>query len=193
MKKLILMTAIGLAALSFQACNNQQANNNDAKDSLDSLNEQPMVQTVEDDSEFLTKAASGGMTEVELGKIAQEKSQNAKVKEFGAMMVKDHSMANDELKQLAMSKNVSLPEAPLAKHQEGIDKLKEKSGADFDKDYVDMMVSDHKETIDLFKDAAENAKDADVKAFAGKTLPTLESHLQHIQQIQDSMNKNLEH
>lgn len=187
MKKLILMTAIGLGALSFQACNNQQANNNDAKDSVDSLNEQPMVQTTDDGSDFLTEAASGGMMEVELGKLAQEKSTNAKVKDFGAMMVKDHSKANDELKQLAMSKNVFLPDAPLQKHQDKIDKLREKSGADFDKDYVDMMVSDHKEDVDAFQDAADNLEDADVKAFATKTLPVLKAHLQSIQQIQDSM------
>lgn len=187
MKKLILMTAIGLGALSFQACNNQQGNN-DATDSLDSLNDQAMVQTTDDGSDFLTEAASGGMMEVELGKLAQEKAQNARVKDFGAMMVKDHSAANDELKQLAMSKNVSLPDAPLSQHQDKIDKLKEKSGADFDKEYIDMMVSDHKEDIDEFEDAAENNDtDADVKAFANKTLPTLKSHLQTVEQIQESM------
>lgn len=186
MKKLILMGAIGLGALSFQACNNQQANN-DTQDSLDSLNEQPMVQTTDDGAEFLTEAASGGMMEVELGKLAQEKSQNARVKDFGAMMVKDHSAAGDELKQLAMSKNVSLPEAPLPKHQDKINELKEKSGADFDKAYVDMMVSEHKEDVDEFQDATDNDKDADVKAFASKTLPVLQGHLQSIQQIQDSL------
>lgn len=186
MKKLILMTAIGLGVLSFQACNNQQANN-DTKDSLDSLNEQPMVQTTDDGSEFLTEAASGGMTEVELGKLAQEKSQNQKVKDFGAMMVQDHSAANDELKQLAMSKNVSLPDAPLPKHQDEIDNLKEKSGADFDKAYMDLMVSDHKDDIDEFQDAADNSEDADIKAFAAKTLPVLQGHLQAAEPIKDSL------
>ncbi|HET8829400.1 MAG TPA: DUF4142 domain-containing protein, partial [Pelobium sp.] len=98
MRKLILMTALGLGVLSFQACTNQQANN-DSKDSLDSLNEQPMVQTTDDGSEFLTEAASGGMMQVELGKLALEKSQNAKVREFATMMVEQHTNANDELKQ----------------------------------------------------------------------------------------------
>ena len=186
MKKLILMTAIGLGALSFQACNNQHANN-DAKDSLDSLNEQPMVETTDDGSDFFTDAASGGMMEVELGKLAQEKSQNTKVKDFGAMMVKDHSKANDELKQLAMSKNVSLPDAPLPKHQDEIDKLKEKSGTDFDKAYMDMMVSDHKKDIDMFQDAVDHNDDADVKAFASKTLPVLQGHLQAAEPINDSL------
>ncbi len=186
MKKLILMTAMGLGALSFQACNNQQANN-DTKDSLDSLNEQAMVQTTDDGSEFLTEAASAGIMEVELGKLAQEKSQNAKVKEFGAMMVDHHGKANDELKQLAMSKNVSLPEVPLPKHQDKINELKEKSEADFDKAYVDMMVSDHKDDINDFEDVTDNDEDPDVKAFAVKTLPVLRSHLQSIQQIHDSM------
>ncbi len=186
MKKLILMGAIGLGALSFQACNNQNAGN-DATDSLDSLNEQPMVQTTDDGAEFLTEAASGGMMEVELGKLAQERSQNLQVKEFATMMVKDHSAANDELKQLAMSKNVSLPEAPLPEQQEMINKLKEKTGAEFDKEYVDMMVSDHKEDVDAFQDATDGTEDADVKAFAAKTLPVLQGHLQTIQKIQDSM------
>lgn len=187
MRKLILMTALGLGVLSFQACTNQQANN-DSKDSLDSLNEQPMVQTTDDGSEFLTEAASGGMMQVELGKLALEKSQNAKVREFATMMVEQHTNANDELKQLAMSKNVSLPEVPLSEHQDEINKLKEKSAADFDKAYVDMMVSDHKEDIDEFQDVAENNDaDADIKTFANKILPTLKSHLQTIEQIKDSM------
>ncbi len=186
MKKLILMAAVGLGALSFQSCTNQQAGN-DAKDSLDSLNEQPMVQTTEDGADFLTEAASGGMMEVELGKLAQQNSQNVSVKDFGAMMVKDHSTANDELKQLAMKNNVSLPDAPLPKQQKMIDDLKAKSGTDFDKAYVDMMVSDHKDDIDAFQDAADNDKDASVKAFASKTLPVLQGHLEAIKKIQDAM------
>ncbi|HET8828789.1 MAG TPA: DUF4142 domain-containing protein, partial [Pelobium sp.] len=72
--------------------------------------------------------------------------------------------------------------------QDEINKLKEKSAADFDKAYVDMMVSDHKEDIDEFQDVAENNDaDADIKTFANKILPTLKSHLQTIEQIKDSM------
>ncbi|RKD18693.1 hypothetical protein BCY91_15285 [Pelobium manganitolerans] len=186
MKKLILMTAIGLGALSFQACTNQQANS-DAKDSLDSLNEQPMVETTDDGSEFLTEAASGGMMEVELGKLAQEKSANQQVKDFGNMMVTEHSKANDELKQLAMSKNVSLPDAPLPKHQDEIDKLKEKSGVDFDKAYIDLMVSDHKNDIDDFQDIVDNGKDQGITTFATKTLPVLKKHLEAAQSIKDQL------
>lgn len=141
------------------------------------------------DRSFVMEAASGGMMEVELGKIAEKNAASAKVKEFGRMMVADHSKANTELKGVASSKNVMISPAPMEKHQKHIDELKAKKGADFDKAYVDMMVDDHKEDISKFEDEANKGNDADVKAFAAKTLPVLNKHLEHIKGLQDGMKK----
>lgn len=141
------------------------------------------------DRDFAMDAGSGGMMEVELGKLAQTNAASAQVKEFGQMMVTDHSKANEELKALAATKNITLPSAPMEKQQSHIDDLKSKKGADFDKAYVDMMVDDHKEDISKFQDEANKGNDADIKAFAAKTLPVLNTHLEHIQKIQDAMKK----
>lgn len=136
-----------------------------------------------DSKDFVMKAASGGMMEVELGKVAQQKAQDPRVKNFGQMMVDDHSKANDELKGIASSKNIMIPDKMMDDHQKHVDEMSKKSGKDFDKAYMDMMLNDHKEDIGDFKKASENSKDADIKGFAGKTLPVLQKHLDSAQAI----------
>jgi putative membrane protein len=130
------------------------------------------------DHDFLVTAAEDGMAEVELGKLAQQKGSSEQVKNFGGQMVTDHGKAGDELKTLAGTKGVTLPTSP-GKHQKDIDKLAKKSGADFDRDYARHMVDAHKKAVSLFQKTAKSGNDADVKAFAGKTLPTLQQHLEH--------------
>lgn len=141
------------------------------------------------DQGFIMYAASGGLMEVELGKTTSANAASAKVKQFGQMMVTDHTKANTELKAVAAKKNVTVPPAPAQEQQDHINDLKTKKGAEFDKAYVDMMVDDHKEDISKFEDEAKNGKDADVKAFAAKTLPVLRKHMAAIQAIQDGMKK----
>jgi len=129
--------------------------------------------------------------EVQLGDAAQQLAAGSRVKEFGNMMVRDHSKANDELKTLAVSKNITLPDSVGEEHKKHIDDLKKKKGVDFDKAYINMMVDDHKEDIDMFEKAANNLKDADLKAFAARTLPTLRAHLDSAQTIQETMKKQM--
>jgi putative membrane protein len=135
------------------------------------------------DSTFYKHAAEGGIAEVELGNLAQQKSHNQSVKDFGAMMVKDHSAANDKLKSVAASKNVTLPTSPSATQMATKAKLKVLSGETFDKSYIKGMIKDHQETIDLFKKEASSGQDPDAKAFAVATLPTLQVHLKTIQSV----------
>ena len=134
---------------------------------------------------FWSKAAQGGTAEVELARLALQKSQNAEVKKFAQMMMTDHTKANDELKALAAKKSVTLP-SDLGKHQSTLDDLNGKTGADFDKAYVAAMVEDHEADVDFFEDNTANS-DADIKAFTTKTLPTLKSHLEMIKGIQSKM------
>jgi putative membrane protein len=131
-----------------------------------------------DDQEFVTKAAEGGLAEVELGQTAADKASAADVKTFGQRMVTDHSKANDELKAAASKAGANVPTEPSASQKKMAAELKQKSGADFDRAYSKAMVKDHKEDVALFKKEAASGKNADIKAFAQKTLPTLESHLQ---------------
>jgi putative membrane protein len=129
------------------------------------------------DRKFMEKAAQGGMAEVELGKLAEDKASNDQVKQFGKRMVDDHSKANDQLKSLAQSKGVTLPTEMDKSAQKERDKLAKLSGADFDREYMKHMVSDHNKDVKEFKSESKSAKDADVKSFAASTLPTLEQHL----------------
>ena len=171
--------------------------NNEAKDSVeqaDSANKANMedtarngVVTDEATTDFLVKAADGGMAEVELGGLGQQKATNAKVKDFAAMMVHDHTMANDQVKTLASQRNVTLPATVSDENMKKKDDLSKKSGKDFDKAYMDAMVSDHEKTIDLFKSGAEKSNDADVKTFANNTLPKLQQHLDAAKEIQKTL------
>ena len=196
MKKLstyALITALSI----LQACNNSA--NKDSVDKANDANEKKdttamttdakkdtMATPVNDDvAKFAVKVANAGMTEVELGKMAQEKGSKS-VKEYGAMMVKDHTKAGNELKSLATEKNITLPSAVSDEMRKHIDDLSKKSGKDFDKDYINMMVSDHKDVIDGFEDMAKNSKDAAFKNFAVKTLPTLYKHLGAAKAIEKS-------
>ncbi len=187
---------IALCSVLF-ACND--ASDNDAVDTADSANEAKLdnaedrgaagatTAVDEDAAEFFVKAADGGMAEVAAGKMAQEKATNPKVKEFGAMMVTDHTGANSGLKDLASRRNVTLPDTVSNDHKEAAAKLAKKSGKEFDKDYMDMQVKDHEKTIKLFEDGSRDVKDAELKAFIDQTLPKLRSHLDAAKAIQKSL------
>jgi len=129
------------------------------------------------DSEFAMKAAQGGLAEVSEGQLAANKGSDPKVKEFGQKMVTDHGKANDELKAAAQKSGVTLPTEASKKEQDDANKLGQKSGKDFDEAYAKMMVKDHEEDVALFKKEADSGSDPNLKAFAQKTLPTLEQHL----------------
>lgn len=133
------------------------------------------------DRKFLTQAAQGGQAEVELGQLAAQRASDEAVKQFGQRMVQDHSKANDELKSLAEDKGVQLPTGLSAKDQALKDKLSKLSGRQFDVQYMQAMVKDHQHDVAEFKKESQSAKDQDVKTFAGKTLPTLEDHLNQAQ------------
>jgi putative membrane protein len=135
------------------------------------------------DATFYKKAAEGGMAEVELGKLAQDKSPTTSVKEFGAMMVADHSAANDKLKVIAAEKNIKLPTSPSVEQMASKTKLEVLSGKSFDKSYIKGMVEDHQEDIKEFQTEASSGRDADAKAYASATLPTLKAHLKKIRAI----------
>ena len=135
------------------------------------------------DKMFMTKAAEGGMAEVKLGELAQQNGQSQAVKDFGKRMVDDHSKANDQLKEVASKKGVTLPTSPSSHDQAEYNRLSKLQGDSFDKAYSKMMVSDHKKDIGEFKREAGSGSDPDVKSFASQTLPTLQEHLQMAEQM----------
>ena len=183
MKKLLLASMF-VGAIAFTAC---EQKNDGPKDVAEEQNENKLPDNMEDDAEFAVDAAEGGMLEVKLGELAQTNASAPAVKEFGQMMVTDHSAAGEKLKAVATSNNITLPAALSQDKQKMYDDLAAKKGADFDKAYVDMMVDDHSTTIDKFQKEANDGKNADLKAFAANTIPVLQGHKQKIDAIKESM------
>jgi putative membrane protein len=136
---------------------------------------------VKPDQNFVMKAAEGGMAEVELGKLAAEKASSSDVKNFGQKMADDHGKANDELKQLAEKKNITLPTAISAKDKATYNRLSKLSGAAFDRAYMQDMLKDHQTDISEFQYEARSGADSEFRGFASKTLPTLQEHLKMAQ------------
>jgi putative membrane protein len=135
------------------------------------------------DSMFVMEAAAGGMMEVEAGNIAQQNAMSQRVKDFGAMMVRDHSKANDELKSFASGRGLTIPSALPADMQKHLDAMKKMTGKTFDQHYVSMMTDDHNKDINKFKKESTSGTDADLKNWAAKTLPTLQVHKDSIDAI----------
>lgn len=137
----------------------------------------PSAPIGKDVADFTTKAATGGMMEVQLARIAQTKAMDPRVKAFASMMLQDHTSANDELNRLAAAKHINLPATLTADDEKKISDLNKKTGKDFDKAYMNMMVDDHKKDVSEFEKAGKGLTDPDLKNFAMKTLPTLQKHL----------------
>ncbi len=142
------------------------------------------------DKTFIKKAAEGGLAEVELGQLAAQKASSPEVKQFGQRMVDDHSKANDQLKQVASQKGVTVPDKLTAKDAATKAKLEKLSGEAFDRAYMKDMVSDHTKDVSEFQDASQTARDPDVKDFVSKTLPTLQEHLNQAQSIAPKVAKS---
>ncbi|HLX93228.1 MAG TPA: DUF4142 domain-containing protein [Puia sp.] len=132
----------------------------------------------EKDSKFATDAAAIGMMEIELGKVAEQNATRKDVKDFGAMMVKDHSSAANDLTKIAEVKHIVLPTTLSADDQKKVDDMKAKTGTNFDKDYISMMISGHKKAADEFDSEIKQGSDGDLRAFATKTLDVIKTHIQ---------------
>ncbi|OYD93084.1 hypothetical protein CDG76_20515 [Nostoc sp. 'Peltigera membranacea cyanobiont' 210A] len=135
------------------------------------------------DRQFMTEAAQGGLAEVELGKLASQRGASDAVKQYGQRMVQDHTLVNDQLKQLATQKGVTLPTSLNSKNKQVQQSLSKLSGAKFDRQYLNHMLQDHEKDVSLFQTEAEQGQDPDVKAFAAQTLPILQEHHQQVRSL----------
>jgi putative membrane protein len=182
-QSLLILIVLGLMSLG---CNTNKAATSDKESST---NQPPAgaasssSSSANADQDFIANAAKGNRAEVTLGKMVASKTKDPSVRQFAQQMVKDHSAALNELTQLAQSKNITLPEGLPDDATALQSKLSSDTGKSFDKDYLDAMVDDHKKDVSEFQDAAQNAKDPDVKQWAAKTLPTLQAHLDKVQQL----------
>lgn len=205
MKKKIISFSLILSGVFLFACNDNKNSSSTTSTDTTTTSSTNMGTTTTDtaatrstmsannlsdkDKSFMNEAASGGMMEVELGRVAAQNASSERVKNFGNMMVQDHTNANNELKALASGKNVMLSDSMMSKHRMHVDMMKKKTGKDFDKAYMSMMVTDHNEDISKFQATANNAQDADLKAFANKTLPVLRTHLDSAKAVNSGIRK----
>ncbi len=211
MKKISMMILLSLAVLGLAGCpgsapnttvnttnsrtntvvsNGNMVNSNQAvvvNSNMTGSNSNMANSTNSATSNFMNEAARGGIAEIELSKTALNRVQNKEVKDFAQKMVIDHTKASYELGKLAEKKNVALPTEMDAEHKSIKDAMLHLTGAEYDKKYVDTMVADHEKTVNLFKTQAESGTDAEAKAFAARTLPTLQMHLDMIKKIQGKM------
>jgi putative membrane protein len=141
------------------------------------------------DQKFAVDVANAGMTEIQAAKLAQQQGTDAEVKKYAAMMIKDHTAAADTLKAIAAKKNLTLPADLNSDSQQAIADLQKKTGKDFDKAYIKMMVADHKKVISAFEDESKNGSDADIRSFADNTLHTLHHHLDEAQKCEKMESK----
>ncbi len=198
MKKIILAFSFALGMYAISSCNsgmNADDTMDSTKDVNDSManisNDSTTMSTMtvnKDDADFAVEAMNGGMTEIAASQLADKNASSQKVKDFAAMIINDHTAANNKIKSFAENKNIALPPALSDKSQTAVNDLAKKSGSDFDKAYINMMIDDHNNAISLFRKEADNGMDSDLKNFAVQTLPTLQQHLEKAKSIKDMMN-----
>ncbi|MBP2299829.1 DUF4142 domain-containing protein [Azospirillum picis] len=135
------------------------------------------------DMTFAEKAAVSDMFEVQAGKLAQDNAKEQRVKQFGGQMVSDHTKTSDAMKAMAQQKSMTLPTKLDSEHQQKLDHLRSLKGDQFDSAYLQGQIDAHRTAVALFREQSQNGKDADLKRFASETLPTLEQHLRHVQEL----------
>lgn len=200
MKFVRLFIALLLGAMLMIGCSKQRGNetaaSNDSNTNTNANANTPNTAepanaptTAKNPNDFMQDAAKGGIAEVQMGQLAM-KNGGPDVKKFGQMLVTDHKKANIELAAIAKKKGVVI-EAKDVKNKDASEdeqdmaKLK---GADFDKEFIEHAVKDHEKDVDEFQKQADKSDDPDIKAFAAKTLPTLQKHLDQAKSIQAKLN-----
>lgn len=185
-----LMIIYSIVLLS--ACN---SNGQNSKETVDSLHD--VTQTMSENStrsgdatDFMKQAATVNLMEIQAGQLARQKSSSQRVEDFASMLVNDHTQANGDLKALANSKNMALPDSLNPDHQDKLNNLKKKNPTEFNQAFIDMMVKGHKKAVDLYEDAANQVEDQDVLDYVNKTLPVIKMHLDSAQAIQGDLRGN---
>lgn len=198
MKKRFFPFAIAAFSLLTWSCNDNSStttaedstsNLNASPDSMNNTNATANMNTTpfnSEDSAFVMEAATGGMMEVELGNLAQQNAASQRVKDFGSMMVADHGKANNELKSM-INGRVMIPDSLPAKMKKEMDQLRKLNGKAFDRSYMSLMTEDHKKDIDKFQKQSQSGTDAQLKSWAGATLPVLQKHYDSVQAIRKGL------
>jgi putative membrane protein len=177
-----------LAFIFFVAMSCGKKAETDSKEVAEEANEEKFDERDnEKTADFVVNAADAGMREVQLGQLAVSNAASPQVKQFAQTMVDDHAKVNEELKAAATTKNITVPAALSEKSQKVYNDLAEKTGVEFDKEYIDQMVKDHKDAVDLFKKQADDGKDPELAKWAAEKLPALQHHLEMAESAQETL------
>lgn len=167
-KTLVLALAIAAAPIAFGAANDLSPK----------------------DQAFATKIANANLAELEQSKIAQERTQNSKIKSYASMMLSDHGAAGQKFDKLAQTNGWNLPKSLDPEHQAKLDQLAQLQGRDFDRQYVMNMKEGHDAAMALFRDTAKTADSSELRGFATDVLPTIEQHRKQSGELPPSINRN---
>jgi putative membrane protein len=177
-KQKMMMAALAVIGFFTMLCGTASAQNSNSSTTMSGNSNSQAMALSSTDRKFMMQAAAGGISEVEMARLALEKAASQDVKKYAQQMIDDHTKANEELMQIASQKGVTLPTTPDAKHMALMERLRGMSGAAFDRLYIrEAGVKDHATMEKLFMKESSGGKDADARAFAAKTLPTVQMHL----------------
>jgi len=189
-KKIMKLKSLSVALLCaglFASCNNESsetttvdnAMTNDTGGTANISNNSTAGTVALDtvDQNFAMKAASGSLAEIEMANMAMQHGRNERVKNYASMMLRDHGQATEQLKSITSGRNVNLPAQPLPEHMKHMEMLRGKTGAEFDRTYMQHMVMAHEHDINEFQRASTNLKDSSLRGFATRNLPILKMHL----------------
>ena len=168
-----------IAGLGLTACNRSRTVEAAGED------RQPIGTPAEQD--FMMKAAQANMSEIDIARFAMQKSQNSDVRDYANMIQSDHTSGLEDLTDLMKDRGVSLPSTLNPETKMDIEKMTGLSGADFDREFANMMVADHQKVIEMFRDQLNIAEDPDVIKYAEDMLPKLEMHLEKGQKLQSKL------
>ena len=193
-KHSMLLFAVAAGIAFTQSCSNDHPKNDetktaeDPKKTAEEHNDAKFTtNNSEKDAQFLVDAAEVNLAEANLGKLAATQGMTKDIRELGEMMNRDHQKAYDDLSALAKKKSITIPTAPSDDAQKKYNNLSEKRGSDFDKDFVNDMVSGHKDAIDKFEHASKESTDPDIQTWANNMLPSLRMHLDHSMNAQQKL------
>lgn len=176
--------------LVLQACTNSPDKADSWKSPKNKIDSTAIIEN--GDGEFLPNAVREALAEIELGKLAQRNSSNVRVRKFALMTENDHRTINEQLKALALSKNINVSEKPDEQYKKQKDHLINRKGPAFDLSYMKMMVKDHRSYVKQFRNAVNDAADPRVRSFARATLPVLQKHLDSAKAIYNSLKPPLD-
>jgi putative membrane protein len=188
--QLIVITALMLTASCQSSSSDKNKSDsmaNAGTDTTKNASASSPSNTPSDDSSFMIKAADGGALEVALGHLAESKGRDTAVKHFGREMVHDHGAMGEHLKQLASSKQITIPGTLSDESKDKVQKMQQLQGADFDKAYIDAMVKAHQHDLDAFNKEVAQGSDTSITSFFKQYIPMVQMHLQMAQSIQSTL------